>query len=50
MTGLFRELRAARVDAEKLRGALAIAEDNKCEVVRCNRRQPPRTEQTEREL
>lgn len=49
VTGLFRELSDARVDAEKLRGALAIAEYNKCEVVRCNRRQPPRTEQTERE-
>ena len=49
VTGLFRELSDARVDAEKLRGALAIAEYNKCEVVRCNRRQPPRIEQTERE-
>ena len=49
VTGLFRELSDARVDAEKLRGALAITEYNKCEVVRCNRRQPPRIEQTERE-
>lgn len=49
VTGLFKELSDARVDAEKLRGALAIAEYNKCEIVRCNRRQPPRIEQADRE-
>lgn len=47
VTGLFRELSDARVEIEKLHGTLAISEYNKCEVVRCNRRQPPRVEQPE---
>lgn len=49
MTGLFKELSDARVEVEKLRGTLAIAEYNKCEIVRCNRRQPPRVEMADRE-
>ncbi len=49
VTGLFKELSDARVEIEKLRGTLAIIEYNKCEVVRCNRRQPPRIEQADRE-
>lgn len=50
VVGLFKELSDAKVKIEKLMGELAIVEYNKCEVIRCGKRKPPRTEQAEQDL